>query len=119
MIAPVGFGPNRQTYNINADTAAGAIACAIDAQRLLMMTDVPGVLDKSGQDDPAAHLRRSPGAHRRRHDLRRHDPEARDLPDGGRRRRRSRGRRWTAACRMSMLLEIFTPQGVGTLVTRG
>ena len=47
VIAPVGFGPNRQTYNINADTAAGAIAGAIGAARLLMLTDVPGVLDKS------------------------------------------------------------------------
>ena len=47
VIAPVGFGPNRQTYNINADTAAGAIAGAINAARLLMLTDVPGVLDKS------------------------------------------------------------------------
>jgi acetylglutamate kinase len=47
VIAPVGVGENGETYNINADTAAGAIAGALNANRLLMLTDVPGVLDKS------------------------------------------------------------------------
>ncbi len=46
VIAPVGFGADGRTYNINADTAAGAIAGAMRASRLLMMTDVVGVLDK-------------------------------------------------------------------------
>jgi acetylglutamate kinase len=48
VIAPVGMGPAGETYNINADTAAGAIAGATGAKRLLMLTDVAGVLDKSG-----------------------------------------------------------------------
>jgi acetylglutamate kinase len=47
VIAPVGTGEDGQTYNINADTAAGAIAGALNANRLLMLTDVAGVLDKS------------------------------------------------------------------------
>ena len=47
VIAPVGTGEDGQTYNINADTAAGAIAGALNASRLLMLTDVAGVLDKS------------------------------------------------------------------------
>ncbi|HTR16280.1 MAG TPA: acetylglutamate kinase [Acetobacteraceae bacterium] len=46
VIAPVGIGDDGQTYNINADTVAGAIAGALGATRLLMLTDVPGVLDK-------------------------------------------------------------------------
>ena len=46
VIAPVGIGSDGRTYNINADTAAGAIAAAMKATRLLMMTDVVGVLDK-------------------------------------------------------------------------
>ena len=46
VIAPVGIGEDGQTYNINADTAAGAIASALNASRLLMLTDVVGVLDK-------------------------------------------------------------------------
>ena len=45
VIAPVGVGGDGQTYNINADTVAGAIAGALGARRLLMLTDVPGVLD--------------------------------------------------------------------------
>jgi acetylglutamate kinase len=48
VIAPIGFGEKGETYNINADTAAGAIAAAVKAARLLMLTDVAGVLDKSG-----------------------------------------------------------------------
>jgi acetylglutamate kinase len=45
VIAPVGAGADGQTYNINADTVAGAVAGALGAMRLLMLTDVPGVLD--------------------------------------------------------------------------
>lgn len=45
VIAPIGLGDAGQTYNINADTAAGAIAAALKAKRLLMLTDVRGVLD--------------------------------------------------------------------------
>ncbi|OAG76269.1 acetylglutamate kinase [Acetobacter malorum] len=48
VIAPVGLGEDGATYNINADTAAGAVAGAVHATRLLMLTDVPGVLDKDG-----------------------------------------------------------------------
>ncbi|WP_142849102.1 acetylglutamate kinase [Telmatospirillum sp. J64-1] len=46
VIAPIGMGMAGETYNINADTAAGAIAGATNARRLLFLTDVPGVLDK-------------------------------------------------------------------------
>ena len=49
VIAPIGVGEQGETYNINADTAAGAIAGAINASRLLMLTDVPGVLDGEGK----------------------------------------------------------------------
>jgi acetylglutamate kinase len=45
VIAPVGVGVDGQTYNINADTVAGAVAGALGATRLLMLTDVAGVLD--------------------------------------------------------------------------
>ena len=49
VIAPIGVGPNGETFNINADTAAGAVAAAAGASRLLMLTDVPGVLDDTGR----------------------------------------------------------------------
>jgi len=48
VLAPVAAAPNGGTYNVNADTFAGAIAGALKAKRLLLLTDVPGVLDKSG-----------------------------------------------------------------------
>ncbi|MCH4022596.1 MAG: acetylglutamate kinase [Acetobacter sp.] len=48
VIAPIGADEDGQTYNINADTAAGAIAGAVQATRLLMLTDVRGVLDREG-----------------------------------------------------------------------
>lgn len=49
VIAPVGVGAEGETYNINADTAAGAIAAAMSAKKLLMLTDVAGVLDGAGE----------------------------------------------------------------------
>lgn len=48
VIAPIGLGADGQTYNINADTVAGAVAAAVGASRLLLLTDVAGVLDKDG-----------------------------------------------------------------------
>lgn len=47
VIAPIGIGANGETFNINADTAAGALAAALGAAKLIMLTDVPGVLDKN------------------------------------------------------------------------
>jgi acetylglutamate kinase len=49
VIAPIGIGDDGATYNVNADTAAGAIASALEATRLLMLTDVTGVMDKDGE----------------------------------------------------------------------
>ncbi|WP_411269247.1 acetylglutamate kinase [Sphingobium sp. SCG-1] len=49
VIAPIGIGADNATYNINADTMAGAVAAALGAARLFLLTDVPGVLDKSGE----------------------------------------------------------------------
>ena len=49
VIAPIGIGADGHTYNINADTMAGAIASALGAKRFFLLTDVAGVLDKQGQ----------------------------------------------------------------------
>ena len=49
MIAPIGVSAEGDTYNINADTVSGAVAAALCAKRMLMLTDVPGVLDKNGE----------------------------------------------------------------------
>jgi acetylglutamate kinase len=118
VIAPVGFGPNRQTYNINADTAAGAIAAALGANKLVMLTDVAGVLD--AEKKLVSEL--TPAQAR--------ELTAQGVISGGMIPK-------VETCLMAveggveaavvldgrvphaMLLEIFTPQGVGTLVTRG
>ena len=49
VIAPIGMGPNGETLNINADTVAGAIAQAVAARRLMILTDVNGVRDSDGR----------------------------------------------------------------------
>ena len=49
VIAPIGIGSEGETLNINADTVAGAIAAAVGARRLLVLTDVEGVLDRDGR----------------------------------------------------------------------
>ena len=48
VIAPIGVAEDGQTYNVNADTVAGAVAGSLDAKRMLLLTDVPGVKDKQG-----------------------------------------------------------------------
>jgi len=49
VVAPIGVAEDGQTYNINADTVAGALAGALNAKRMLLLTDVPGVLDAKGE----------------------------------------------------------------------
>lgn len=48
VIAPIGIGKNGETYNINADMVAGKVASALKAEKLILLTDTDGVLDKSG-----------------------------------------------------------------------
>ena len=49
VIAPVGVDDDGSTYNINADSVASAVAVALGAKKLILLTDVPGVLDKKGE----------------------------------------------------------------------
>jgi acetylglutamate kinase len=49
VVAPIGVAEDGQTYNINADTVAGALAGALKAKRMLLLTDVAGVLDANGE----------------------------------------------------------------------
>jgi acetylglutamate kinase len=49
VIAPIGVGPDGETYNINADLVAGRVAGALKAEKLMLLTDVEGVLDKEGK----------------------------------------------------------------------
>jgi len=61
VVAPIGVGAEGETFNINADTAAGALASAMSAERLLLLTDVRGVLDKAGQLIPEMSLEAARG----------------------------------------------------------
>jgi acetylglutamate kinase len=57
VIAPVGVGRHGETFNINADTVAGSVAGAMQAERLVLLTDVEGVLDQEGKLMPRLTLR--------------------------------------------------------------
>jgi acetylglutamate kinase len=48
VIAPVGVGPDGESYNINADLVAGRVAAALNAEKLILLTDIEGVKDKAG-----------------------------------------------------------------------
>jgi acetylglutamate kinase len=56
VIAPIGFGEHGETFNINADTASGAVAAAIGATRLMLLTDVAGVKNADGDVIPKMSL---------------------------------------------------------------
>ncbi len=118
VIAPIGFGEAGETFNINADTAAGAIAAAVKATRLLMLTDVAGVLDEQGTLLPELSVSQV------RELMRDGTISGGMIPkletcieavEGG----------VDAAVILdgrvphALLLEIFTPHGVGTLIRRG
>ena len=49
VITPIGFGENNESFNINADVVAGKLAMVLAAEKLLLLTNTPGVLDKAGQ----------------------------------------------------------------------
>jgi acetylglutamate kinase len=53
VVSPIGFGEHNESYNINADVVAAKLATVLQAQKLLMLTNIPGVLDKQGQLLPA------------------------------------------------------------------
>jgi acetylglutamate kinase len=49
VISPIGFGENNESYNINADVVAGKLAIVLKAEKLMLLTNTPGVLDKTGK----------------------------------------------------------------------
>jgi len=116
VIAPVGVGAKGETYNINADTVAGAVAGALNAERLVLLTDVEGVLDKDKKLVPRLTVR-----------------EARDLIADGTISGGMIPKIQTAIDAVEsgvkaavildgriphvLLLELFTEHGAGTLIT--
>lgn len=118
VIAPIGADGSGQTYNINADTAAGAVAGAMDAERLLLLTDVEGVLDKSGELIHEMTMKEARGY-----------MKDGTLTGGMMPKVETCIRAMEAGVEAavildgrvphSMLLEMFTPDGSGTLIIRG
>ncbi len=118
VVAPIGYGDNGETYNVNADTAAGAIAAACGAVRLLMLTDVAGVLDREKQLIPELTTDQVRALTKDGTISGGMIPKLEtcvDAVEGG----------VDAAVILdgrvphALLLEIFTPHGVGTLVRKG
>ena len=118
VVAPIGVGEDGHTYNINADTMAGALAAALGAARLLLLTDVPGVLNKQGElltDLTPADI------HRLRDDG--------TISGGMIPKLETCVQAVESGCEAAvvldgrvphaMLLEFFTARGAGTLVSRG
>ena len=113
VIAPIGVGEDGQTYNINADLVAGRVAAALNAEKLILLTDVEGVLDKDGRmisSIKAGEVERlkaegvlSGGM------LPKLDCCVQALAGGARKAHIVDGRKPHA-----VLLEIFTDQGIGT-----
>jgi len=118
VIAPIGMGKKGETFNINADTAAGAIASATAAVRLFLLTDVAGVLDKSGELIPELTVTEARALMKDGTISGGMIPKLEtciDAVEGG----------VEAAVILDgrvphvMLLEIFTRHGIGTLIRRG
>ena len=117
VIAPIAIGHDGATYNINADTMAGAIAAALGAARLFLMTDVAGVLDKSGtliaELDPMAIAKLKADGTISGGMLPKIDTCVHAVTGGAEAAVILDGR-----VPHAMLLEIFTTAGAGTLVRR-
>ena len=99
VIAPIGFGDDNENYNINADVVAGKLAEVLKAEKLMLLTNTPGVLDKYGKLLTDLTRARDRRAVRRRHDLRRHAAEDRGRRSTRRRTASTPCTSSTAACR--------------------
>ena len=77
VISPIGFGASNESYNINADLVAGKLATVLQAEKLLLLTNTPGVLDKNGKLLTELTRARDRRPVRRRHHQRRHAAEDR------------------------------------------
>ncbi|MDA3903319.1 MAG: acetylglutamate kinase [Desulfuromusa sp.] len=117
IIAPIGGGLNGETYNINADLIAGKIAGALKAEKLILLTDVEGVKDKQGKLISTIDVQRVPDLINNGTISGGMIPKVNccvDAIDEGVTRAHIIDGRMMHAC----LLEMFTDQGIGTVVAR-
>ncbi len=113
VVAPIGVGPQGESYNINADLVAGKLAEILQAEKLILLTNTPGVLDRDGNLLTGLTSRASMSWWRTA-PLRRHAAEDRIRP--GRRARRRVKCIIDGRVEHALLLEILTDEGVGTLI---
>ncbi len=116
IIAPVGLGADGHAYNCNADSVAGAVASALKAEKLLLLTDQPGLLEDLKRPEslvPTVRLKEIPGLVKRgvvdAGMLPKMEACERAVRDGGGKAHLIDGR-----VPHALLLEIFTDQGIGT-----
>jgi len=113
VIAPIAGGVDGRTYNVNADSAAGAIAAALKAEKLLLLTDVPGILDAKGALIPTISKKETQQLIRRGTIASGMIPKVQaclDALDGGVAKAHIIDGRTPHA----LLLELFTDKGIGT-----
>lgn len=121
VVAPLGVGPEGETYNINADTVAGALAGALQAEKLILMTDTPGIL--RDPKDPTTLLTQLTAAEV-------HNLTREGVIDGGMIPKTEACldaiEKGCRTCHIidgrvphSALLEIFSKEGIGTLIRGG
>ncbi len=116
VIAPVGVGEHGETYNINADLVAGAVAGALKAEKLILLTDQPGILDKDKNLIPSLNKQKAESM-----------VKAGTVSGGMLPKTKSCFDALAAGCAKvhiidgriphALLLEIFTKDGVGTEIT--
>ena len=119
IIATVGVDDDGQAYNVNADTVAGAMAEALDAEKLVYLTDVAGVYG-DWPDEASLISRIDVDGHgeadRRRQGLGGHDPQARVVRVGAAATACGSAHILDGRLPHALLLEFFTREGVGTMV---
>ena len=117
VIAPVGMGEDGLTYNINADTATGAISAAMKASRMIMLTDVSGVIDEKGKLIPELTINEALDLIKNKVVVGGMIPKLRtciDAVEGGAEASVIMDGRMPH----SLLLELFTEHGVGTIIRK-
>ena len=117
VIAPVGMGEDGLTYNINADTATGAISASMKASKMIMLTDVSGVLDEKGKLIPELTINEALDLIKNKVVVGGMIPKLRtciDAVEGGAEASVIMDGRMPH----SLLLELFTEHGVGTIIRK-
>lgn len=116
VISSIGFGDKAETFNINADTAAGAIAGALKAAKLILLTDVDGILDKEKNLIPSVNIKMAQKLMKNNTITEGMHPKVEAcftaLKTGV-----SKTHIINAGLSHALLLEIFTKKGIGTEVT--